>query len=436
MIRNSILCRICRLTLLFCAGFIINIKAQDNDRISEIINLVDLDSLTETVNNLSGEKEFNYNAGWVFIRSRHKDNPDNQLAAEYLKTRLLKYGLKPLGQDFLAAGQNVYAYKYGLERPHYLVVFCAHFDDMPAGSYAPGADDNASGTAAVVEAARILSSYSTKYSVLFAFWDQEEQGMQGSSYFASQNSIENRDSIIAVINLDMIAFDSNNDFVTEIHTRNIAGSTQLADAIAALNGEYNIGLNTQIINPGTDRSDHSSFWNHGISSVLMIEDFTKNADGVSDFNKYYHQQTDRIDKFNMEYFKANTKLAIAALIHKAGIYDDTVIPPPLYFSLMQNYPNPFNSETTINYSIPSDVAGYFPNPGRLDVVTPDGASLRPVSIKVYDILGREVATLLNELKPPGNYDVKFNAGNLPSGIYFCRMTADSFSSTVKMILLK
>ena len=85
------------------------------------------------------------------------------------------------------------------------------------------------------------------------------------------------------------------------------------------------------------------------------------------------------------------------------------------FSLDQNYPNPFNPSTTIEYSVPE----------RSNVI-----------IKVFDLLGREVATLVNEEKPAGVYKVKFDGSSLASGIYFYRMEAVSFKETKKFILLK
>lgn len=85
------------------------------------------------------------------------------------------------------------------------------------------------------------------------------------------------------------------------------------------------------------------------------------------------------------------------------------------FSLSQNYPNPFNPTTLIKYNIP-----------RLSKVT----------LSIYDLLGREVERLVDEEKPPGQYEVKFNANGLSSGIYFYRMQAGSFFDTKKLILLK
>ena len=83
--------------------------------------------------------------------------------------------------------------------------------------------------------------------------------------------------------------------------------------------------------------------------------------------------------------------------------------------IIQNYPNPFNPSTTINYQIPK--AGY-------------------VSIKVYDALGRDVSTLLNEYKEQGSYSCSFNASNLSSGMYFYTMKSGGYTTTKKMLLLK
>jgi len=98
---------------------------------------------------------------------------------------------------------------------------------------------------------------------------------------------------------------------------------------------------------------------------------------------------------------------------------------PREFKLYQNYPNPFNPTTIIKYSIP-------------DVIARSGATRQSVdvSLNIYDILGREVAALVNEKQSPGNYSVEFNAGNLPSGVYLYRLTAWEFSQTKKMALVK
>lgn len=88
---------------------------------------------------------------------------------------------------------------------------------------------------------------------------------------------------------------------------------------------------------------------------------------------------------------------------------------PLNYSLSQNYPNPFNPETTIQYSIPKSEF---------------------VTLKIFDALGKEIATLANEQKLPGYYEVKFDGSNLSSGVYFYRLQSGSFIQTKKFVLLK
>jgi hypothetical protein len=88
---------------------------------------------------------------------------------------------------------------------------------------------------------------------------------------------------------------------------------------------------------------------------------------------------------------------------------------PFGFTLGQNYPNPFNPVTTIKYQIPE---------------------LSFVTLKVFDVLGREIATIVNEEKPIGSYEVEFNAASLPSGIYLYQLRSGNYVETKKMIILK
>ena len=88
---------------------------------------------------------------------------------------------------------------------------------------------------------------------------------------------------------------------------------------------------------------------------------------------------------------------------------------PDKFDLLQNYPNPFNPSTKIRYSLPE---------------------VSSATIKVYDMLGNEVATLVNKEQPAGNYEVDFNASELSSGIYFYKLQAGNFIEMKKMTLIR
>ena len=121
---------------------------------------------------------------------------------------------------------------------------------------------------------------------------------------------------------------------------------------------------------------------------------------------------------NIRPFPVDTSPDIGAyenpLGNPVGVEEDLSVYPTEY-ALSQNYPNPFNPSTKIKYSVP-----------KLSFVT----------IKIYDVLGSEVATLVNEEKPVGTYELNWNAANLPSGVYFYQLKAGFFVETKKMILLK
>jgi hypothetical protein len=92
---------------------------------------------------------------------------------------------------------------------------------------------------------------------------------------------------------------------------------------------------------------------------------------------------------------------------------------PSQFALKQNYPNPFNPSTRIEFNIPSVGTGHAPS-----------------LLKVYDVLGREVATLVNDELTPGSYEMTFGAKGLSSGVYIYKLQVGSFSAAKKMLLIR
>jgi len=121
--------------------------------------------------------------------------------------------------------------------------------------------------------------------------------------------------------------------------------------------------------------------------------------------------TYRVRAHNQYGNSAYSNLAqVLAWINITGVTNET----PIEFSLSQNFPNPFNPSTVISYWLP--VIGF-------------------VTLKVYDLLGREITTLVKEEKPAGEYEVVFDGTALPSGIYFYQLKAGEYSETKKMILL-
>jgi hypothetical protein len=109
----------------------------------------------------------------------------------------------------------------------------------------------------------------------------------------------------------------------------------------------------------------------------------------------------------------STKSDLAKSSYKVISFDETLSITD--YALEQNYPNPFNPSTTIKYQIPNNGL---------------------VTMKIYDITGQEVKTLVNESQTKGRYEINFDAGNLSTGVYFYRLTSGSFTKSMKMLLIK
>ncbi len=126
------------------------------------------------------------------------------------------------------------------------------------------------------------------------------------------------------------------------------------------------------------------------------------------------------------YFEINNLNGTGSIsIEQGTVGVENDIAKEIVFGLEQNYPNPFNPSTTIKYSIP-----------LLKTPLSGGVGGGLITLKVYDILGCEVATLVNKQQQPGNYEVNFNATGFSSGIYLYRITVGNFSATKKLLLLK
>ncbi len=273
-------------------------------KVTEINTTVSGDSLNSYVRILSGVDPVRIGATTYTITSRKPGTSTQTVARQYIRMKFESFGLVTYEQSFSGtySGTNVYAVQMG-KNPDQIYIICGHYDSVT--SYA--ADDNATGVAAVIEAARILSKLIPEYTIVYAAWDREENGMVGSKYYAQQAKAAGKD-IRAVINLDMLGWDSNNDGLAEIHVQNYANSVALANALVSANTAYGIGLSPVLENPGTTASDHSSFWNNGYSAILLIEGYYG-----GDFTPYYHKTTDQYATLNLNYLYKMSNMAITTL---------------------------------------------------------------------------------------------------------------------------
>jgi hypothetical protein len=399
------------LVVVFCAVYT---NAQTDYLIFDAIQKVNVDSLKANLRVLTGVDSFYHNGNYKRISSRHKESQGNVYAREYLTSKLSSYGLNVSVEKFEEDGENIIAIQKGKSGSNRYVIICAHYDSMPPEGEAPGADDNGSGTAAVIEAARIISGYDIKYSVVYALWDNEEQGLHGSDFYAANAALRG-DSIITVINLDMIGWDGNDDFKADLHSDGRPLTSLLVKEIISINADYLINLDIELIYPGTSRSDHYSFWLRNYPAVLLIEDFYSPKGTPNDFNPFYHSPLDQMWRINYDFYKKMTQLALASLSSKAEIMSKAG-QIPLANLLYQNYPNPFNDATVISY--------YLAKEGN-------------VKLKIYDLTGREVEILVDKRQKEGFYQLNYvPGGKLASGVYYYALITDGGNDIRKMLILK
>ncbi|HNT04888.1 MAG TPA: M20/M25/M40 family metallo-hydrolase [Anaerolineae bacterium] len=246
-------------------------------------------------------------------------------AADYIRGQLSGYGLTVSSDPFSFNGYpmvNVVAELPGTgPNSNHIVVLCAHFDSTSRTPFiaAPGADDNASGSAGVLEAARIFSQRTFDRTIRFVLFSGEEQGLIGSAHYASAAAARG-DVIDGVINLDMIGYESvpPGDHIVEVHAGLDPASIALADALIANVAEYGVQLQVQKLTSGaTNRSDHASFWNVGYPAVLGIEDF-------DDFNPYYHSTSDTLSNMQTLLMVEFTRVCVATVAELAGEWTTTL----------------------------------------------------------------------------------------------------------------
>ncbi|MFQ5910209.1 MAG: M28 family metallopeptidase, partial [Thermoplasmata archaeon] len=174
---------------------------------------------------------------------------------------------------------------------------------------APGADDDASGTAVAMEAARVLSDYRFNATVIFAGWTAEEIGLVGSEYYAKEARDSGQD-VGMVLQFDMVGYDPAGQLGLDIIAN--TPSAWILNEFLTANTDYSIGLNlTDYISSGAAGSDHYSFWQQGYPALMAIE---------TEFNiPNYHSTTDTIDKLNMDLVTKTAQAAVAVLAKIAGI---------------------------------------------------------------------------------------------------------------------
>ena len=229
------------------------------------------------------------------------------MAREYIVNEFQAMGY-PVKTRIIPSGSYVEATLNGTDTSSdKIYIICGHYDTV---SSSPGADDNGSGTAAVLAAAKVISETGEEYriedTIRFVTFSGEEQGLHGSDNYA-RDAYEKEDNIVAVLNADMIGYTESLEGKNSIRIYEVEESSWVTNFTITIAEMYKDYLSLDILRllSGAN-SDHWSFLNYGYDAIFYHE---------SDSNPYYHSPGDTIDKLDLGYTARATRLIVATLLH-------------------------------------------------------------------------------------------------------------------------
>jgi hypothetical protein len=265
-------------------------------------------AIAEMVAQVSRERLETDVRGLEAFGTRHTTTSNSQAAALAIRDELLGLGLATELEDFPVGttgriASNVIATLPGRTSPSVIVLVSAHYDstsDQP-GVLAPGADDNASGTAAVIEIARVMAASGFDFTLRFAAWGAEEQGLVGSRYHA-RRAIERGEVVLADLTLDMVGYvdQAPEDLDVIVHPASQWVYERFAAAAAAYAPLPLVPQTRSVFG-----SDCTSFWERGYAALCVIEDYPLR-------NPYYHRTTDSLATLDLDFATSVTAVTLAA----------------------------------------------------------------------------------------------------------------------------
>ena len=244
----------------------------------------------------------------------------NYAARDWIYDKFVSFGYDSVLIDSFEASlsgvpsdcYNVLAVKEGSVYPGQHIIVGAHFDAVAAS---PGADDNGSGTAGVLEVARVLQDIETRMTVIFILFDAEEFGLFGSYHYVAEAEARG-DSMVYMLNMDMIAHYENTNLATLYYGDDDSYSQLWQDLADSLVGVYGI------LSGGSSGSDHYPFAQKGYDVTFIIE---------NTFSNVYHTNRDSTTYMSFDYMAKIVRASLATVY----VVNDTYVPQP---ALMLSYP--------------------------------------------------------------------------------------------------
>ena len=387
----------------------------------DLANEVDTNNLKNWVTWFEGPRNYNVDSARINMIKDSLANYFNKLG---LTTNRVNFTLSG------KSGENIIGQQSGLWSSPKTLLVDAHFDAVPVS---PGADDNAAGMAAVLEAARIMTEHQFAQNIEFVGFDLEEDGLLGSRNYAA--NIAASKEIIGVLNFEMIGYFSNQantqilpngfgslfpaqtaaiiadssrgNFITNVYNNISAGlgSTYIQEATNCVSNLKVISLevpgNGSLV-PDLRRSDHAPFWDKDVPALML-------TDGANFRNMNYHTTNDSISTLNFEFMKQTVSAAVAAAVSLAEPSHGTSTEINLSLVETENHHHQ-NCEVKV-----------YPNPVKdvLEVFLGecfDGQLL----LEVYDLEGKKS---FQEFRKPNSKNISVNVNKLKSGSYVLVITS-------------
>ena len=345
--------------------------------------------------------------------TRYMFSPEYDACADWADTWMASYGILSEQQTFYYSGDsmsNVIGEIVGLENPERIYIICGHLDSYSSNpNIAPGADDNASGSSAVLEAARIMSQYSFRNTVKFVLFAAEEAWMVGSEYYVS-HAYQQGDDIQGAINLDMVLYAPN--ISDSVYIPYDAQSEPLAINAGDLFAEYSPSIFPRIIyNPGAP-SDHASFWMYGYTAIEIAEGSAEEIWGG--YNPYYHQGSDLLINY-LPSFPYGTDMIRASI------------------GLIASLADPIGPSSVEGGVLNPDRIGVYPNPchtGSIRIQA-EGVAVGEARVFLMDLSGRTVAVGALD----GSGVCQLDLPSLPNGVYSV-ICPDAGMAPVRFVLIQ
>ena len=362
------------------------VVTEENPEIRGLMDSVSMDNIKANIEHLSSYHTRRYDSRIIYEVQDWLYEHYQTLPVD----TVIKHDFKLHNLSITETGDNILAVQWGTRTPEEYVICGAHYDSYAWDGYdpdtirSPGADDNASGVAGILETARLLSSHTFDRTIIYANWCAEECGLLGSAAYAADCAAQNMD-IVGYFNLDMTGYLEEGSDI-HVHLMYTSQDSLIADFVYNFSHVYfpEMPIHQNWLTGGD--SDYSSFNRNGYPAVHPFED-------AHAYSPFIHTRNDvlGLSVNNLEQSKRFTELNLGLVATLAGINNDGV------------------SETrSINVAM-------FPNPAHesVTILTDDNE----LNVSIYNLMGQQIETL--ELN--GTSKCTLNTSGLASGVYVVKV---------------